>query len=440
MLTPIQVFDLKQLLNGGNANTVWQSSVVYRGFGNAHNIVVNEEMGYAFAVGTNKCRGGLYVINVREPTDPKYAGCFSGDGYTHDAHCVTYRGSDIRYNNKQICFACNENSVTIVSVHPGETPYMVGKLPRYYGYGYTHQGWLTDDHNYFIFGDELDEQKWNVRTTTYILKVTDLEKPEIIGVHRHQTPSIDHNMYVRDGYLYQANYDAGLRVLELSDVKNGNLREVAYFDTFPGTNSNVMRGAWSVYPYFPSGSVVVSGIEHGLFVLSPDVLKNSAKVSAQGQRLFFDDFKTSTRGFSEDPSVSQILAPPKILGVSGQYVGRLVVSSKQVTRIDVDIKEVRLSEGVSKLHISASIATASKYLGRLLVQIKITFDTGEVVPTRYRRMKKRSNKRYVPFTSNIDVPGHSRAMINVAMLYKYKGKDVTQLVAYIDQIGVVEVG
>jgi hypothetical protein len=59
--------------------------------------------------------------------------------------------------------------------------------------------------------------------------------------------------------------------LDISDVANGNLLEAAYFDIYPSSNSASFNGAWSNYPYFDSGIVVVSGIEQGLFVLQPNL-------------------------------------------------------------------------------------------------------------------------------------------------------------------------
>merc|ERR1719464_2360458 len=82
------------------------------GTGNSHNIVMNEDKHIAYAVGNNGCSGGLYSIDVSDPGNPRYRGCFSADGYTHDAECVTYDGPDADYVGKEICFGYNENTLT----------------------------------------------------------------------------------------------------------------------------------------------------------------------------------------------------------------------------------------------------------------------------------------------------------------------------------------
>src|SRR5690606_8159958 len=77
----------------------------------------------------------------------------------------------------------------------------------------------------------------------------------------------DHNLYTHGTLIYEANYRSGLRIFDATDPLNPV--QVAWFDTYPNNNSDGFDGAWSVYPYFPSGNVIVSDIQRGLFVLRP---------------------------------------------------------------------------------------------------------------------------------------------------------------------------
>ena len=70
--------------------------------------------------------------------------------------------------------------------------------------------------------------------------------------------------------VFEANYTSGLRILEFTNLVTDTFTEVGFFDTYPENNSVGTEGAWSVYPFFPSGTIVVSDIARGLFVLSPD--------------------------------------------------------------------------------------------------------------------------------------------------------------------------
>jgi hypothetical protein len=102
--------------------------------------------------------------------------------------------------------------------------------------------------------------------------MTDLDDPQYIGFASGTTGAIDHNMYVKGNYIFQANYEAGLRVLQMTDVANGELTEVGFLDTYPSRNGRDFNGAWSVYPYFDRGKVIISDIQGGLFVAQFDPL------------------------------------------------------------------------------------------------------------------------------------------------------------------------
>ena len=105
-------------------------------------------------------------------------------------------------------------------------------------------------------------------TTTRIINVEDPADPFLVDTYTTGKAAIDHNLYVDNSVAYQANYRSGLRVFDALDPANPV--EIAYFDTFPGSDSASFNGAWSSYPFFPSGTIVVSDIERGLFVLRLD--------------------------------------------------------------------------------------------------------------------------------------------------------------------------
>ena len=134
--------------------------------------------------------------------------------------------------------------------------------------GFTHQGWLTEDHRFFFLGDEGDESQFNITTRTHIFDVSDLDALVYVFAYDAVTDSVDHNQYVLGNRVFQANYTAGLRVLEFANLANSELMEIAFFDTFPGSEATNFSGAWSVYPYLPSGIIIVSDRSNGLFILS----------------------------------------------------------------------------------------------------------------------------------------------------------------------------
>ena len=262
----MQIFDLTHLRDIEAPPLLFEEDALYNGWGNAHNIVINESTGRAYGVGTNTFEGGLHILDISDPLNPTLIGDFSEDGYTHDAQVVNYSGPDSNFQGKEIAFACNENTVTVVDVTDASNASLISST-GYPGSSYTHQGWLTEDHRYFLSNDELDEQNIGINTTTFIWDMLDLSSPEIIGTFVSSTSAIDHNLYTHNGYVYQSNYTAGLRILDTENIADANLEEVAYFDLYPSNNSAQFDGTWSNYPYFPSGVIAVSHIQEGLFLL-----------------------------------------------------------------------------------------------------------------------------------------------------------------------------
>ena len=264
----MQVFDLTRLRNITNPPVTLTRDAWYSGFGNAHNIVINEESGRAYGVGTNTASGGLHIMDISNPLNPTLLGFFSEDGYTHDAQVVNYIGPDGQYSGKEIAFACNENTVTIVDVTDPSDATMIA-AEGYNTSAYTHQGWLTEDHRYFVVGDELDEQSSGINTRTYFFNVEDLNNPFLEYTYVGSNAAIDHNLYIKDGIAYQSNYRAGLRLLDVNNPTNP--QEVGFIDIYPASNSAAFNGTWSNYPYFASGVVAVSHIEEGLFLVQPNL-------------------------------------------------------------------------------------------------------------------------------------------------------------------------
>jgi choice-of-anchor B domain-containing protein len=272
----VQVFDLTRL-RGVTAPQTFTEDALYDRVASAHNIVINEESGTAYAVGSNSggdtCGGGLHMIDIREPKSPKFAGCFAdprtgnaGTGYSHDAQCVTYSGPHEKYRGREICFGSNETALSIADVTDRANPVALSRA-SYPNVQYSHQGWLTEDQRFFYMNDEGDEAAGVVpRTRTVIWDVADLDDPQFVGEFLGTSAAIDHNLYVRGDTMYQSNYEAGLRIIDISDRMNP--REIGYFDSVPGgENAPTFQGSWSNYPYFRSGIIIFTSISEGFFVV-----------------------------------------------------------------------------------------------------------------------------------------------------------------------------
>lgn len=270
----VQVFDLTRLRSVANPPVTFTMDAHYTDLSSAHNIFINAESGYGYTVGGDTCSGGLHMIDLRTPTQPSFAGCYSADGYTHDVQCVLYRGPDTRYRGREICFASNEDTVTVVDVSDKQNPVLIARH-GYNQHAYTHQGWLTPDQRYFVTDDELDEDQFDLAgTRTLVFDLALLDQAPPAAEYIAGGLAIDHNQYVIGRYTFQANYRRGLRILRIDDPAKAALTEVAFFDTFPAGDGLGFSGAWNVFPFFDNGTVLVSDINRGLFVLrvtEPDV-------------------------------------------------------------------------------------------------------------------------------------------------------------------------
>jgi len=225
-------------------------------------------------------------------------GGYSLDGYTHDAQVITYNGPDTAYTGKEILVGSNANKVVILDVTDKSTIIKITEFD-YPQIGYTHQGWFTDDQRYFLLGDEEDELDFGINTRTLVFDFLDLDNPTQIDTYYGASNAIDHNGYVKGNEFFMASYRAGMRVLDISNIggTDKQLTEIGYFDTYPQNNETNFNGAWSVYPYFTSGNIIINDIERGLFVIRKSETLNTIEY------LFKNKFSISPNPTTNNPFI-----------------------------------------------------------------------------------------------------------------------------------------
>ncbi|KAJ6584329.1 hypothetical protein B0H19DRAFT_1249311 [Mycena capillaripes] len=293
------VFDLLKLLDSSLLKNPKEFSIEtdltahYDGlrvpYGSSHNVVFHADKNLIVAVGSRP-RWGLIFVDVADPANPKTIGCAGEGGYVHEylpsydciifsecsmtisAQCLTYYGPNAAYNG-------SDKTFTIYDITDPSSASIISATP-YYGVSYSHQGWVVDekDQTYVLMNDELDKgykRGWasDQKTTTYIWDIKDLAHPVLTGYYKSPVVAIDHNLYVFNGLVYESNYKSGLRIVDASsiveDPTGAGFSEIAFFDVHPeddemGGDAN-FGGAWSAYPYFESGFILMNTIERGLF-------------------------------------------------------------------------------------------------------------------------------------------------------------------------------
>lgn len=299
----MQVFDLKQL-RGLNTKKNFTADYTYTGYGQAHNIAINIETGYAYTAGSGVAGNGrpgfgIHALNIADPSSPVLELQLPDFGYSHDAQIINYKGPDSDYFDKEIYVGSNETKVVFVDVTDKTNPQLISEF--FYDDEYTHQAWLTEDHSFALLGDELDEldkstQPWslktNVQTRTIVIDIRDLDNPTLHFNYLSDTEAIDHNGYVLGSNYYLASYTSGMRVIDIINIEQKSFSEVGFFDTHADNHdhnlikntSNVwsdpgdhdgkkgqeieaFNGAWNVYPFFKSENIIISDINSGLFIV-----------------------------------------------------------------------------------------------------------------------------------------------------------------------------
>ncbi|MEM6784746.1 MAG: choice-of-anchor B family protein [Bacteroidota bacterium] len=274
----MQVFDLTRLRGVTDPPATFTADALFDGIGNAHNVVADDDLDVVAIVGSadfggSSCNsGGLILVDVSDPLNPTLAGCFDDDGYTHDAQCLVYDGPDTDYQGRSVCLSSNAFQLSISDITDPTTPEGISTAV-YPDAGYTHQGWLSEDKRFFIMNDELDEARGLVPSTrTVVMNVEDLDNPFYEGSYMSGVTSSDHNLYVRDDVIYQANYESGLRVFRFNSATPTDFEPLGFFDTFAPSTAVSFDGAWSVYPYYASGIVTINDRDTGLFVVRPEAV------------------------------------------------------------------------------------------------------------------------------------------------------------------------
>jgi choice-of-anchor B domain-containing protein len=230
----------------------------------AHNIFIdkdNDKLYAMYTAGDQTSFSPIRIFDLTDPLNPQPIAAYSSiDGVsfssgTHDGYFI----NNIGYLNNGfsglaiVDFTDSMNPSIIASLSSGDYPQP----------GYNHSGWLSEDGNYYYMADE------NHGHDMKIIDVSALPDVRVEGVFNAESSSsisIPHNQVVAGNHLYVSYYFDGLQVYDISDPKLP-VRKM-YYPTSSRTHQNGRyQGAWGVYPFLPSGNILVSDMQEGLFVI-----------------------------------------------------------------------------------------------------------------------------------------------------------------------------
>ncbi|MBK8226976.1 MAG: choice-of-anchor B family protein [Flavobacteriales bacterium] len=243
----LTIVDLSPLPQSTNLPAiVWDAP----GWTTSHSLFIDEN-GRLFIHGANRGNGGVIMYDLtQDPMNPVEVGEFD-TWYCHDSFA---RGDTLYAGH------IYDGFFSIVDVSDPSAPVLLGtkNTPS----DFTHNTWLDSSGDYLFTTDE--------RTNAYVGAYDVSDPTDITEVDRLRSDNgsgaIPHNTYWLNGYAVTSYYTFGVTIYDVSDPHN--MVEVGHYDTTP-LSGDGFSGAWGVYPYFPSGNLIISDMQRGLFVLAP---------------------------------------------------------------------------------------------------------------------------------------------------------------------------
>ena len=250
----LQIIDISNLPN--SINTVYDSNNL---FTKAHNIFIDTATGKMYACASNSA---MDVYDLQNPTSPQLIYSYNNVGHVHDA----FVRNDSAYLN------CGNDGLRIFDFSNvnqlGDQPLLLGSLTSYPDAGYNHSGWLSDDGKTYIMQDE--NHGYDVK----ILDVSDVSNISVLSTFNSgvNSQSMAHNGIIKGNNVYIPYYHDGIRVFDISDPSNPI--QTWEYDTYAPLSHASYKGAWGVYPYLPSGNIIVSDMQTGLYIFNLDENSN----------------------------------------------------------------------------------------------------------------------------------------------------------------------
>lgn len=216
-----------------------------------HNVYIDEK-GVMYLSGCNTGSNGVMMFDLTEdPENPKFLGAESA-AYSHDnvARGDTLWSSDLSQGFSVWDVSDKANPVELARQRTSSN--------------FAHNGWFSDDNNYFFTTDE--------RPNAYLdaYDVSNMNDIKFLDFYRPKATEnrgvIPHNTHFHNGYLVTSWYTDGVKIVDGN--KPDNLIEVGSFDSYAGPDGG-FNGCWGAYPYLPSGLLLINDIQTGLYVLEP---------------------------------------------------------------------------------------------------------------------------------------------------------------------------
>jgi choice-of-anchor B domain-containing protein len=227
-------------------------------FNYSHTITLDTLHGKIYLNGGDRASDGVTILDVHQnPDKPTLIGHFPlPGGYVHDA----YVRDDTLYASSGF------EGLIVFDMHDPAKP---GQIALVSSGGYNHNSWPTLKGDFTYYTEEIPRGQRVSVVDLRRMHLGDIERtgsflhPQIRDTASAPTP---HNLYIRDNILFLSQYEDGILAYHLLNPAQPFL--LAAFDTHPeNARYNGYRGNWGNYPWLPSGNIITSDMQNGLFML-----------------------------------------------------------------------------------------------------------------------------------------------------------------------------
>jgi choice-of-anchor B domain-containing protein len=255
----LQIINLRNLPDTNISYHYWTPTINGNQLSMIHALHIDTATAYIYLYGCHAGFTGSMIAKLNNPDTPTYRGNFNA-GYVHDG---------IVKNNIMYAAMIYSGFVRFVNVSVDSLPLAIGGIQT--PGAFSHNTWLSDDSKYMFTTDEIN----NSFLTCY--NIEDFQNVELTDKIQSNpgSNSVVHNTYFKNDYCFTSWYKDGYTIVDAS--RKHNLIQVGNYDTFNG-NGGGTDGNWGVYPYLPSGNILLSSIDTAdnttvgsLVVVSPNL-------------------------------------------------------------------------------------------------------------------------------------------------------------------------
>ncbi|MEY3343265.1 MAG: hypothetical protein RL090_949 [Bacteroidota bacterium] len=275
----LQIVDLQYLPD--SVHVVYDDNTLFE---RCHTIFVEDGLLYGGIVSGGSfagsgIQGNMSVFDLSNPTNPVFLRSIKND---YPNLLPTNQVHDMYVRNDTIYASSSFDGLFIFRYNRTTNNFvLLASLTSYPGQGYNHSSALTDDGQTLVFMDEVPNG-----LPVKVLDVSDLSNLTVTATFQSNPGPTPHNPFIVGNTCYIAYYQDGLQVYDVANPTNPV--RLGYFDTHNQTAmggpypSPAYQGAWGAYPYLPSGRVLVSDMQNGLFVLDPSAMFSGVNETVGG--------------------------------------------------------------------------------------------------------------------------------------------------------------